>query len=397
MASGWFSSSSSDPTRPPDVRVQVAEQKPHDFYLQPGSGSSPRPATNRSAASVPAAYVDTTHSKVHVHNASLFDVGILKDTLVPSLTLHSGLAVIAYGAARYTNRVEAKDWLWPSGQVVNAWWSAVGRRLAQGYTVSQAFSRLSWHERVILTGVTLWGGRLFYRIVNRSIQRGEDDPRYAEVKKEEGFWNSALFKVFIPEAFFQMLISLPFTAPFRHEGAVMTGYHPFVQMFAVGLFSSGLAMETLADYQLDQFKAEGNKGIMREGVWSIVRNPKYVPLFQSPCHSLMSYSYLGDALVHISFIVMLYGSDMLAPIELLGPAANYAFLRFFGGDAEKEKHQERRYSASHPEKFRELEKFRADKNAFWPSVDELSNNWLWTVLGVGGLGIAVEQTLRALH
>lgn len=397
MTSGWFSSSSSDPTRPPDVRVQVAEQKPHDFYLQPGSGSSPRPATNRSAGSVPAAYVDTTHSKVHVHNASLFDVGILKDTLVPSLTLHSGLAIIAYGAARYTNRVEAKDWLWPSGQVVNAWWSAVGRRLAQGYTVSQAFSRLSWHERVILTGVTLWGGRLFYRIVNRSIQRGEDDPRYAEVKKEEGFWNSALFKVFIPEAFFQMLISLPFTAPFRHEGAVMTGYHPFVQMFAVGLFSSGLAMETLADYQLDQFKAEGNKGIMREGVWSIVRNPKYVPLFQSPCHSLMSYSYLGDALVHISFIVMLYGSDMLAPIELLGPAANYAFLRFFGGDAEKEKHQERRYSASHPEKFRELEKFRADKNAFWPSVDELSNKWLWTVLGVGGLGIAVEQTLRALH
>ncbi|OWY54324.1 hypothetical protein AA0120_g4226 [Alternaria tenuissima] len=380
MASGWFSSSSSDPTRPPDVRFQVAEEKPHGLYLQPSSGGS-RSATNRSAAPTSSAYVDTTHSKTHVHNASLFDVGILKDTLVPSLTLHSGLALIAYGAARYTNRVEAKDWLWPSGQVVNAWWSAVGRRLAQGYTVSQAFSRLSWHERVILTGVTLWGGRLFYRIVRRSLQRGGDDPRYAEVKKEEGFWNSALFKVFVPEAFFQMLISLPFTAPFRHEGAVMTGYHPFVQMFAVGLFSSGLALETLADYQLDQFKAEGNKGIMREGVWSIVRNPNY----------------LGDALVHISFIVMLYGSDMLAPVELLGPAANYAFLRFFGGDAEKEKHQERRYSASQPDKFRELEKFRADKNAFWPSVDELSNKWLWTVLGVGGLGIAVEQTLRALH
>ncbi|KAL1798687.1 hypothetical protein ACET3X_002724 [Alternaria dauci] len=380
MASRWFSSSSSDPTRPPDVRVQIAEETPHGLYLQPSSNGS-RSATIRPVVPKSSSYVDTTHSKTHIHNASLFDIGILKDTLVPSLTLHSGLALIAYGAARYTNRVEAKDWLWPSGQVVNAWWSAVGRRLAQGYTVSQAFNRLSWHERVILTGVTLWGGRLFYRIARRSIQRGEDDPRYAEVKEEEGFWNSALFKVFVPEAFFQMLISLPFTAPFRHEGAVMTGYHPLVQMFAVGLFSSGLALETLADYQLDQFKAEGNKGIMREGVWSIVRNPNY----------------LGDALVHISFIVMLYGSDMLAPIELLGPAANYAFLRFFGGDAEKEKHQERRYSASQPDKLRELEKFRADKNAFWPSVDELSNKWLWTVLGVGGLGIAVEQTLRALH
>lgn len=218
--------------------------------------------------------MDTTHSQVHVHNPSLFDVGILKDTLVPSFSLHASLAVVAYSAARYTNRVEAKDWLWPSGQVVNAWWSAVGRRIAAGYTVSQAFRRLSWHERVVLSGVTLWGGRLFYRIARRSLQRGEDDPRYVEVKEEEGFWNSALFKVFIPEAFFQMLISLPFTAPFRHEGAVMTGYHPFIQMLAVGLFSSGLALESLADYQLDKFKAEGNKGILREGVWSIVRNPK---------------------------------------------------------------------------------------------------------------------------
>ncbi|RAQ99920.1 DUF1295-domain-containing protein [Stemphylium lycopersici] len=376
MASGWFSSSSNDPTRPPDVSVQVGEQRPHDFYLQPSSTKGARANT-----SVPPTLIDRTHSKTHVHNASLFDVGILKDTLVPSFSLHAGMAVLAYGAARYTNRVEAKDWLWPSGQVANAWWSAVGRRIAAGFTVSQAFNRLSWHERVMLTGVTLWGGRLFYRIVSRSLQRGEDDPRYAEVKEEEGFWNSALFKIFIPEAFFQMLISLPFTAPFRHEGAVMTGYHPIIQMFAVGLFSSGLALETLADYQLDQYKAEGNKGIMREGVWSIVRNPNY----------------LGDALVHISFIVMLYGSDMLAPVELLGPAANYAFLRFFGGDAEKEKHQTRRYSASSPEKFRELEQFRADKNAFWPSVDELKNKWLWSVLGVGGLGVVVEQSLRALH
>jgi steroid 5-alpha reductase family enzyme len=268
MASGWFSTSKSEPARPPDVRVQVADHKPHDLYL-PSShpGGSGRAGAN-------ATYVDSTHSKTHVHSVSLFDVGILKDTLIPSLTLHSGLAVIAYGAARYTQRVEAKDWLWPFGQVANAWWSAVGRRLAAGMTVSQAYSRLSWHERVILTGVTLWGGRLFYRIASRSVQRGKDDPRYEEVKKEEGFWNNALFKVFIPEAFFQMLISLPFTAPFRHEGAVLGGYHPFIQMFAVGMFSSGLALETLADYQLDQYKAEGGRGILREGVWSIVRNPK---------------------------------------------------------------------------------------------------------------------------
>jgi steroid 5-alpha reductase family enzyme len=71
---------------------------------------------------------------------------------------------------------------------------------------------------LVLTGVTLWGGRLFYRIASRSVKRGGDDPRYEEEKKEEGYWNMALFKIFLPEAFFQMLISLPFTAPFRHPG-----------------------------------------------------------------------------------------------------------------------------------------------------------------------------------
>jgi hypothetical protein len=88
---------------------------------------------------------------------------------------------------------------------------------------------------------------------------------------------------------------------------------------------------------------------------------------------------------------MLYGSD------ILGPIANYAFLRYFGGDAQKEKSQTRRYSASHPEKFAELEKFREDKNSFWPRAEEVKNKWLWTVLGIGAAGVIVEEGLRMLH
>ncbi|PSN61696.1 DUF1295-domain-containing protein [Corynespora cassiicola Philippines] len=372
--SGWFGKSDSDASRPlNEVRVQIADREPNNFYLPSSNKTSPPPP------SIPS--VDTTHSKTHVHTASLFNVGILRDTLAPSFGLHSGLAVIAWAAAKYTGRVEAKDWLWPSGQVVNAWWSAVGRRLYQGLTLRQAFHRLSWNERLMLFFVSAWGGRLFYRIAKRSVQRGKDDPRYDEVKKEENFWTKSLFTTFIPEAFFQMLISLPFTAPFRHEGAVLMGFHPAIQMLSVGLFSTGLALETLADYQLDQYKAEGKTGILKEGVWSIVRHPNY----------------LGDALVHLSFIVMLYGSDMLAPVELLGPLANYLFLRFFGGDGQKERYQTRRYSQSAPEKFAELERFRNEKNAFWPAAKEFSNKWLWTVLGIGGLGVAIEEGLRTFH
>ena len=227
MASGWFGQADNAPARPPDVQVQFVDREPNNYYL-PSSNKTALPPPRRPPP--PAGSVDTTHSTTHVQTASLFDVGILKDTLIPSFGLHSGLAVIAWGAARYTGRVEAKDWLWPSGQIINAWWSAVGRRLYQGYTLKQVLGRLSWHERLVLTGVTLWGGRLFYRIARRSLERGKDDPRYDEVKKEENFWTKSLFTTFIPEAFFQTLISLSFTAPFRHEGAVLMGYHPYVQV-----------------------------------------------------------------------------------------------------------------------------------------------------------------------
>ena len=108
-------------------------------------------------------------------------------------------------------------------------------------------------------------------------------------------------------------------------------------------------------------------------------------------------SYLGDAFVHLSFIVLLYGSDMLAPVELLGPVANYVFLRYFGGDNQKESYQTRRYSESHPAKFAELQKFREEKNAFWPQTKELANSSLWTVLGIGAATVAVEEFLRTFH
>ncbi|KAI0148614.1 DUF1295-domain-containing protein [Xylariaceae sp. FL1272] len=318
----------------------------------------------------------------------LLDVGIFKDTILPSLALHAPLAVIAYGVGRATNSVEAKDWLWPLAPMVNGWWSAIGRKVyVRGLTLGQAFGTLSRPERLLLTGVTLWGGRLFYRIASRSIKRrregkGTDDSRYEIQKREEGFWNKALFTLFLPEAVIQTIISLPITAPFHHQGAVLTGYHPAVQATAVALFSAGFALEVLADTQLEKFKdtAEDSRSVCKEGVWSLVRHPNY----------------LGDALVHLSFPLLLYGSDMLAPVEVLGAIANYLFLRHVGGDKETERHQHRRYSESSPEKFADFQKHKQSHNSFWPKRDVLTNKWLWIVAGAGVAGAAVEQAIHQL-
>ncbi|KAI1812816.1 DUF1295-domain-containing protein [Poronia punctata] len=328
----------------------------------------------------------TVSYHVPLHRA-LLDVGIFRDTILPSLQLHAPLAILAYGIGRATNSVEAKDWLWPIAPMANGWWSAVGRKMySRGLTFGQAVGTLSRPERLLLTGVTLWGGRLFYRIASRSIKRrrrvkGADDPRYEAEKLEEGYWNKALFTLFLPEAVVQTIISLPITAPFHHQGAALTGYHPAVQVLAVALFSAGFALEVLADVQLERFKgsAQGKTSVCKDGVWSLVRHPNY----------------LGDALIHLSFPLLLYGSDMLAPIEVLGGIANYFFLRYVGGDKQTEQHQKRRYSESNPEKLADFEKFQETHNSFWPRADVLTNKWLWIVVGAGAVGAAMEQVIHS--
>lgn len=91
---------------------------------------------------------------------------------------------------------------------------------------------------------------------------------------------------------------------------------------------------------------------------------------------------------------MLYGSGLLHPLSLLGPVANYVFLRFVGGDKATEKSQKRRYSTSDPVKFAQFEQYSEDKNSFWPSTKEVKNPWLWAVIGGGVAGVAVESVLR---
>jgi steroid 5-alpha reductase family enzyme len=245
---------------PVQVRAQVLDREPSTYQI--GNSS---PSTSSSPA---------TLRHCPLYSAHIFDVGIFKDTIGPSLALHSSLAVAAWGAGRYLDRVDAKDWLWPSAPVINAWWSAVGRRIFfDGLPIATAFKILSWPERLLLTGVTAWGLRLFSHVAYRTKKAGKDDAGYDSLKKEEGFWNKALSGLFLPEALLQVIVALPFTAPFRHQGAVMSGYHPHVQALAVGLFSAGFALETLADIQLERHKRESS-GLLKDGVWGIVRHPK---------------------------------------------------------------------------------------------------------------------------
>ncbi|KAL0938346.1 DUF1295 domain protein [Colletotrichum truncatum] len=320
----------------------------------------------------------------HPVGSAPLDVGILKNTIIPSLKLHSGLAVAAYVAGRATDRLETKDWLWPTGQVANVWWSAVGRHLVRGASLSSIWQTMNRTETLLLTGVTLWGGRLFYRIAERSVQRGHDEPRYEGAKKDPGFWNKAFFTVYLPEALFQTVITLPFAITFRHQtvGTLLAASPEWMNAAAVGLFSAGFALEVLADWQLARFKKENvnENSMCRDGVWSLVRHPNY----------------LGDTLIHFSFPLLLYATGMLHPIELLGPLANYFFLRYVGGDKENESSQESRYLRDNPEKKVDLDRYRQQNNSFWPDASQVKNKWAWVVIGCGLAGAAIEKMSRVL-
>ncbi|KAF5714145.1 DUF1295 domain-containing protein [Fusarium globosum] len=314
-------------------------------------------------------------------------LGLLHSAILPSFSLHAGLSAVAYGVSRYADRVEGKDVLWASGMTLNAWWSAIGSKYVYDNVAPiDAWNGLGYSQKLLLAGVTAWGVRLTSRVVSRSLKRGKDDPRYDVKRKDPGFWNKALFTTFLPEAVAQTIISLPFTIPFRAvaESAVASPFtsNGFVfHSLAIFLFTTGFALETLADAQLESFKEDNNtQGINREGVWSIVRHPNY----------------LGDALIHASFPILLLGAGIFYPIAALGPIANYVFLRYIGGDRENEESQAERYSKHDAIKAQEYEEYRQQKNSFWPKLEEFRNSWTLGVLGVGIAGVILERGLRTM-
>lgn len=219
----------------------------------------------------------TFHSLTSIMS-SLVDVGVLRDTLLPNLAFHSTLAVPAYLIGRSIDHLEAKDVLWSSGQLSNVLYAAIIRpSLVQGIPLDRVLHNITRPGWVTLAGISLWGTRLTYRILSRSIARGTDDPRYTAVKRAPSGWTKAFFGQFVPEAIVQSLITLAVTIPFR-AGIPVIGapaeYAGIIDALAIGLWSAGFGLEVLADWQLASHKSSGDQGLMRQGVWSIVRHPK---------------------------------------------------------------------------------------------------------------------------
>jgi steroid 5-alpha reductase family enzyme len=127
----------------------------------------------------------------------------------------------------------------------------------------------------ILFGIFLsaWAIRLSLHIFLRNKGHAEDF-RYANWRKTwKYFILRSYFQVFMLQGLMMLIISLPVLAVYN------SGFEGKIVFTIIGslIFISGFLTETLADYQLKQFRNNPeNKGrIIKSGLWKYSRHPNY--------------------------------------------------------------------------------------------------------------------------
>ncbi|MFA7367515.1 MAG: DUF1295 domain-containing protein [Bacilli bacterium] len=128
----------------------------------------------------------------------------------------------------------------------------------------------------IVTGlVILWGLRLFLYIGIRNFKKPEDY-RYVNMRKKwegKNIYLQAFFKVFMIQAMFMLIISMPI---YVAVASVKVVSNVFIIIGTV-LFLIGFYFEAVGDAQLRKFvKQRTDKSqIMDKGLWEYTRHPNY--------------------------------------------------------------------------------------------------------------------------
>jgi steroid 5-alpha reductase family enzyme len=124
----------------------------------------------------------------------------------------------------------------------------------------------------ILTGI--WGARLGIYLFWRNAGAGED-PRYQAMRRRWGddFPRKSLVNVFGLQGALMWFVSLPVQVV-QLSGADGLG---ILDALGVAIFATGLAFESLGDFQLARFRADpaNQAKVMDRGLWRYTRHPNY--------------------------------------------------------------------------------------------------------------------------
>jgi steroid 5-alpha reductase family enzyme len=178
-----------------------------------------------------------------------------------------GLGVLlAAAAATWVLSVAKRD-----VSIVDSFWGPMFVLAALVY--AWPFAELAPRGALVLGLVCAWALRLTVYITARNAGGGEDY-RYREIRRrnEPHFALKSLYLVFGLQAVLAWVVSLPLLAVPR--AATELGALDFI---GLALVLGGLALESVADWQLARFKRDaGNRGrVLDRGLWRYSRHPNY--------------------------------------------------------------------------------------------------------------------------
>ena len=192
--------------------------------------------------------------------------------------------------------------------------------------------------------VMVWGLRLGGHIAVRSAG-GEDDPRYADLRREWGeHFSRRLFQFLQVQAGAAWLLVLSILAAARNPA----WFPAWSDCAGVLLLAIAIAGEAVADRQLKAFRADpDSRGkVCTAGLWGLSRHPNYF------------FEWLG----WVSYAVIAMGPDFVPGwrwLGLSGPVLMYVLLVHVSGIPPLEAHMLR----SRGEAFRDVQR---RVRAFWP-------------------------------
>ena len=130
-------------------------------------------------------------------------------------------------------------------------------------------------QGLLLTLITLWGGRLSWHIFMRKQGENGEDFRYRQWRESWGktfVWRSYL-QIFLLQGSVVYLVLLPFLLVLNNPGQNLT----WLDWIGLFIWIVGFLFEAIGDWQLLKFKnIPKNKGhIIKTGMWRYTRHPNY--------------------------------------------------------------------------------------------------------------------------
>jgi steroid 5-alpha reductase family enzyme len=184
-----------------------------------------------------------------------------------ALGLIAGLAFTTWLTSLWRRDVSIIDGMWPV--------FIAGAGILYAWTASQpgAASTISPASVAALVLLVVWAARLSLHITIRNHGQPEDR-RYQKIRanNQPHFELKSLYLVFGLQAVLAWIVALPFMAIVQSTGE--TGVMGIVALL---LAAFGIAVESIADWQLERFKkrSDSKGAVLDSGLWRYSRHPNY--------------------------------------------------------------------------------------------------------------------------